>query len=216
MIRGRLWGLTAIAWLTVSGAGLAQQTPAPSGPAFKDDSFRQPPPPPPAAPAAAPSDDRVTTMPAPRPGEVGRQQDMSDDDDDDDDTAHPPSTPNGGPRQGGLPKDAPYWRQGQPRRGGWVQMGTATLQALDKINARAVSLTVKVGEAGHFGSLDIGVRGCLVRPNDQPADATAFLVVRDRTNPDTPVFNGWMVRSAPFMSMMAHPIYDIRISGCAP
>jgi hypothetical protein len=104
--------------------------------------------------------------------------------------------------------------QGQPRRGAWVQMGTATLQALDKVNARVDTLVVKVGDVGHFGSLDIGVRGCFVRAPDRPADATAFLVIRDR-RADTSPFSGWMVRSAPYMSMLANPIYDVRVAGCS-
>jgi hypothetical protein len=103
---------------------------------------------------------------------------------------------------------------GQPARGGWVQMGTATLQTLDKVNARASTLAVKVGDTGHFGSLDIAVRGCFVRTADSPADATAFLVIRDH-RADAPSFAGWMVRSAPYMSMMAHPIYDVRVAGCS-
>jgi hypothetical protein len=94
-------------------------------------------------------------------------------------------------------------------------MGTATLQALDKVNARGETMTVKVGDDGHFGSLDIAVRGCFVRTPDRPTDATAFLVIRDQ-RADSPAFTGWMVRSAPYMSMLAHPIYDIRITGCAP
>ena len=58
------------------------------------------------------------------------------------------------------------------------------------------------------------MRGCLVRSADRPADAAALLIVRDQTG-ETPVFSGWMVRSAPYMSMMAHPIYDVRVAGCS-
>ncbi len=89
------------------------------------------------------------------------------------------------------------------------------MQALDKVNARSETLVVKVGDIGHFGSLDIAVRGCFVRAADRPADATALLVIRDQ-RAETPSFSGWMVRSAPYMSMMAHPIYDVRIAGCSP
>ena len=106
-------------------------------------------------------------------------------------------------------------QQGQPQRGGWVKMGAATLQALDKVNARGDTLVVKVGDTGHFGSLAIAVRGCFVRAADQPTDATAFLVIRDQ-RADAPSFTGWMVRSAPYMSMLAHPIYDVRVAGCTP
>jgi hypothetical protein len=94
-------------------------------------------------------------------------------------------------------------------------MGSATLQALDKVNAVEKTLVLKVGDTARFASLDIAVRGCFVRPSDKPADATAFLVIRDQRS-DTPAFTGWMVRSAPYMSMMAHPLYDVRIAGCSP
>ncbi|MGA3004678.1 MAG: DUF2155 domain-containing protein [Acetobacteraceae bacterium] len=122
------------------------------------------------------------------------------------DTANAPPVP--GPSQPAQP-------QGQPVPGGWVRMGTATLQALDKANAVEKTLIVKVGDTGRFASLDIAVRGCFVRPPDKPADATAFLVIRDQHS-DAPTFSGWMDRLAPYMSMMAHPIYDVRIAGCSP
>ena len=105
--------------------------------------------------------------------------------------------------------------QGQVQRGGWVQMGTASLQALDKVNARSRTLTVKVGQSARFGTLDVAVRGCYVRTPDRPADATALLVIRDE-HADTVAFSGWMVRSDPALSMMSNPVYDVRVNGCAP
>lgn len=105
--------------------------------------------------------------------------------------------------------------RGQAERGGWLKMGSATLQALDKVNAIDKTLVVRVGDVGHFGSLDIGVRGCFVRTPDSPPDATAFLVIRDR-RADAPSFTGWMDRAAPYMSMLAHPLYDVRITACTP
>jgi hypothetical protein len=157
-----------------------------------------------------PADDTVTAAPLPPPDQetppadqTGANQEM---------VPNPLDDTNDAPASG-AGKQAQ--QQGQPRRGGWVQMGTATLQALDKVNARAETLVVKVGDAGHFGSLNIAVRGCFVRSSDQPADATAFLVIRDQ-RPDAPSFVGWMDRDAPSMSMLAHPIYDVRIEGCSP
>ena len=159
----------------------------------------------PASPDARAGDDTVTAapLPPPEPADTADQPGM---------VPNPLSAPEAPAAPGTRKTVAP---QGQPQRGGWVQMGTATLQALDKVNARGEALTVKVGEAGHFGSLDIAVRGCFVRTPDRPADATAFLVIRDQ-RADAPAFSGWMVRSAPSMSMLAHPLYDVRITGCAP
>lgn len=108
---------------------------------------------------------------------------------------------------------APAWAEDVPVANSWIPKTTAMLQALDKVNARAAVLTVKVGESGMFGSLSIAVRACAVRPPDVPADATAYLTITDKT-PDAPGFAGWMLRSAPSVSMLAHPIYDVRVIGC--
>jgi hypothetical protein len=96
----------------------------------------------------------------------------------------------------------------------WQPATAAKLQALDKVNAQAGDLTVKVGETATFESLSITVKACLVRPPDQPADATAFIEVTDN-HPEAPGFTGWMLSNAPALSMMQSPIYDIRVTGCS-
>jgi hypothetical protein len=95
----------------------------------------------------------------------------------------------------------------------WVPAAGAKLQALDKVNAQATAMTVKVGQSATFGSLTITVKACVVRPPDQPADAAAYLDVTD-SHPDSPPFNGWLLWHEPAVSMMEHPIYDIRVAGC--
>ena len=158
-----------------------------------------------------PPDGSVTAMPLPPPDQERRPDDPTD-------AQQENMVPNPLPDLNTVPvpgSSKQTQQQGQAQRGGWVQMGTATLQALDKVNARGGTLVVKVGDTGHFGSLDIAVRGCFVRTPDLPTDATAFLVIRDQRG-DAPSFTGWMVRSAPYMSMLAHPIYDVRVAGCTP
>jgi hypothetical protein len=97
----------------------------------------------------------------------------------------------------------------------WLPRGEAVLQALDKVNARSQTFNVRVGASARFGSLTIAVQSCVVRPPDQPADAAAFLVVTDAT-PGSPAFHGWMFQSDPAVSMLQHPIYDVRVLGCRP
>jgi hypothetical protein len=97
----------------------------------------------------------------------------------------------------------------------WLPQGTAVLQALDKVNAQATTLTVKVGQTTTFGSLSIAVRACVVRPPNMPQDASAYLTITD-SHPDQPGFKGWMLKSAPSLSMLEHPLYDVRVMGCAP
>ena len=84
---------------------------------------------------------------------------------------------------------------------------------LDKVNAQSARLTVKVGQETQFGSLSIQVQACDVRPPDQPQDAAAYLTITD-SRADAPGFRGWMLADNPSLSMLQHPIYDVRVVGC--
>jgi hypothetical protein len=95
----------------------------------------------------------------------------------------------------------------------WLPRGTAELVVLDKVSARATPLTVKVGETVQVGPLSIGVRSCFVRPPDVPADSTAFLDVTSTTE-GASGFHAWMIASAPAVSAMQDPVYDVRLTAC--
>ena len=95
----------------------------------------------------------------------------------------------------------------------WVPQRVAEIQVLDKVNARHSVLTVKVGEQVQFASLRIEVQGCVMRAPNQPQDAAAFLVITDANKEGVP-FRGWMVASQPALSMLQHPVFDIRVTGC--
>jgi hypothetical protein len=95
----------------------------------------------------------------------------------------------------------------------WLPRPSVNLQLLDKVNAQTATLSVKVGQSAQFESLTIAVKACDVRPPDQPADATAFLVITDSHLEDAG-FTGWMLRDDPSLSMLQHPLYDVRVIGC--
>ena len=97
--------------------------------------------------------------------------------------------------------------------GAWLPRGTAELTALDKVRAAPTNLAVPVGQSVRYGSLTIRVRGCVVRPADQPRDAAAFLDVTD-SQPGGASFSGWMVANAPALGVLEHPIYDLRVASC--
>ena len=99
--------------------------------------------------------------------------------------------------------------------GDWQPRQIVELRGLDKVTARSAAITGKVGETLRYGTLSILVRGCAVRPPDQPADVTAFLEITDR-GASTPIFRGWMIGSAPSLAILEHPIYDIRVAACRP
>ncbi len=100
----------------------------------------------------------------------------------------------------------------------WQPRRTATIQALDKVNARHALLTLAPGKPETFQSLTITLQSCVVRPPDQPADAAAYVTVTDSRGTDSrgdvTGFMGWLIRSSPATSMMQHPIYDLRVLGC--
>ncbi len=115
--------------------------------------------------------------------------------------------------QAAQEQSAPANPAPQPVRGTWLPQGNAVLQVLDKVNAQNAVLTVKVGQSAQYGSLSIAVQACDVRPPDQPQDAAAFLAITD-SHPDAPKFDGWMLSDEPALSMLQHPIYDVRVIGC--
>ena len=157
-----------------------------------------------------PRDDQITASPLPPLDRDMRPDDPNAPEPEPDMVPNPLPAPNGS-----KSPMKPKAEAGRPQRGGWIQMGSAVLQTLDKVNVRGDTLTVKVGETARYGSLEIAVRGCFVRTPERPADATGFLVIHDARGDGTG-FSGWMVKSAPYMSMLAHPIYDVRVVGCAP
>ena len=95
----------------------------------------------------------------------------------------------------------------------WLPRPAAALAGLDKVTARVTPLGGRVGETLNFGTLRITIRACLVRGPDQPTDQAVYLDISDTRDPRHD-FGGWMLLSAPSVSMLAHPIYDVRLSGC--
>ncbi|CAA9253216.1 MAG: hypothetical protein AVDCRST_MAG08-2328 [uncultured Acetobacteraceae bacterium] len=98
----------------------------------------------------------------------------------------------------------------------WVPRQGAELQVLDKVTARISVLRAGVGQAAQYGTLTIMVRSCNARPPDEVPDAAAFLEMTDsrRAAGAQQVFRGWMFANAPGVSMLEHPVYDVRVLDC--
>jgi hypothetical protein len=95
----------------------------------------------------------------------------------------------------------------------WLPRTTADIQVLDKVNAQSGVVTLKVGQVAENASLSITLRGCAVRPPDLPQDATAYIDVAD-SRKGAPGFHGWIFANEPALSMLEHPIYDLRLLAC--
>jgi hypothetical protein len=98
----------------------------------------------------------------------------------------------------------------------WVPMRAARLQALDKVTARITILEARVNETATFGTLSIALRACNGRGPDDVPDAAAWMEITDsRAAPGSPpAFRGWMFANSPGVSMLEHPVYDIRVLEC--
>jgi hypothetical protein len=95
----------------------------------------------------------------------------------------------------------------------WLPRTTADIQVLDKVNAQSGTVSLKVGQVAENASLSITLRGCAIRPPDLPQDATAYIDVKD-SRKGAPGFHGWIFANEPSLSMLEHPIYDLRLLGC--
>lgn len=98
----------------------------------------------------------------------------------------------------------------------WEPRRLAELQLLDKVNARVTVLRAPVEAPTRFGTLTLRVGACSARPADEVPDAAAWLEIRDSRRPEARqvVFRGWMFANAPGVSMLEHPVYDVRVLEC--
>jgi hypothetical protein len=92
---------------------------------------------------------------------------------------------------------------------------TVVLGGMDKVTARFTSFEVRVGEAGHFGTLEVTPRSCQKMPPEETPESAAFLEIDDlKDETRRRVFNGWMFASSPGISALEHVVYDIWVLDC--
>jgi hypothetical protein len=108
--------------------------------------------------------------------------------------------------------------QGQAQAQEWEPRAVAQLQLLDKVNARVSVLRAAVEQTTQFGTLTLSVAACHARSADEVPDAAAWLEIRDSRQEQHRqlVFRGWMFANAPGVSMLEHPVYDVRVLECRP
>lgn len=95
----------------------------------------------------------------------------------------------------------------------WQGRAAAVVRVLDKLDAHVETLTLKAGETGSYKSLDVTVRSCMDRPDGMPADAGAFLDIRDQRGA-LPPFSGWSFSGEPSVGVFESPVYGVQLVGC--
>lgn len=88
-----------------------------------------------------------------------------------------------------------------------------TVRVLDKTTGRVADVTLSEGEAQVFGLLNVRMDECRY-PTDNPSgDAYAHLTL-SYSDDSQPIFNGWMIASAPALNPLDHPRYDVWLLRC--
>lgn len=93
----------------------------------------------------------------------------------------------------------------------------AHLQILDKVTARVTMLEVTPLLPAAYGTIDIAVKQCWRAPDDEKPEQAALLEIRERKaqlGESTLLFSGWMFASAPALSALEHPVYDVSLIRC--
>lgn len=92
----------------------------------------------------------------------------------------------------------------------------ATLQILDKIDARVQNVDVEVEKEKSYHELKIEMKRCVRSPQESKEENMAFMRIWDVAQGDYTniVFSGWMFSSNPALHSFEHPLYDIVLLKC--
>jgi hypothetical protein len=87
------------------------------------------------------------------------------------------------------------------------------LRALDKTSGQTKDFEMRAGATVSIGNLKIVMSECRYPRGNPSGNAYAALEVSE-TGKEGVVFSGWMIASAPAVSAMEHPRYDVWIMRC--
>ena len=96
----------------------------------------------------------------------------------------------------------------------WVAVQGGSFRVMNKIDESVQLVQMRVGQTLTYQSLTLTLSGCFIRPTDLPEDSAAHIKIVD-ARPDTPQFEGWMLKREPSLNMLQHPVYDVQLAGCA-
>ena len=89
----------------------------------------------------------------------------------------------------------------------------AELRWLDKVSGATADVEMARGQSAAWCRLTIQLNSCRYPVDNASGEAYANLTIRDSLQTE-PVFNGWMVASAPALSALDHARYDVWVLRC--
>jgi hypothetical protein len=87
------------------------------------------------------------------------------------------------------------------------------LRALDKVSGVSRDVEMRRGETARVGNLNVTMNECRYPSGNPAGDAYAELEIVE-TGDENRLFAGWMIASAPALSALEHPRYDIWVIRC--
>ena len=89
----------------------------------------------------------------------------------------------------------------------------AKLRILDKLTGEVQDVTLARGQAVVTGRLTVQLDSCRSPADNTVAEADAHLTILAAAS-TAPVFAGWMLATAPALSALDHPRYDVWVLRC--
>lgn len=89
----------------------------------------------------------------------------------------------------------------------------AVLRALDKTSGDTVDIEIARGQTRTLGRLQVVLSDCRYPAGNPAGNAYAALEISETGRAGT-LFSGWMIASAPALSALEHPRYDIWVIRC--
>lgn len=96
---------------------------------------------------------------------------------------------------------------------GFAEAPGGVIRWLDKLTGETGDVELQRGQSASNGRLTIQLDGCLYPADNPAAEAQAHLTILDSSRDGT-VFSGWMLASAPALSALDHPRYDVWVLRC--
>lgn len=87
------------------------------------------------------------------------------------------------------------------------------LRGLDKVNGRTVDVELDSGWTVPVFGLNVRLSDCRYPADNPTGDAYAFLSIWEKSD-TAPVFEGWMIASAPALNALDHSRYDVWVLRC--
>jgi hypothetical protein len=109
------------------------------------------------------------------------------------------------------------WVLGAPAEAQRVENATANFAALDKVTAAVKQLPVDLNKTETFRTLKITPRVCYTRDPREPPRTSTFVEIDEILidGRQKRIFSGWMFAESPGLNPLAHPVFDLWLTGCS-